>query len=115
MAKEAKEVLGEVILTNGLIDVEASVAKYRAALSTMVSQETDQVGRIQASVNAAFDRYPNRNIEIDVLAAFVMDDLQIDPFEQKAFAKQVKQFVRNNADYQVCKGFGGGVKRVIFP
>ena len=97
---------------NGLIDEVASIAQYTEQLDKLVAAEADRVENIAAAVTAVFDRYPTTNIEMGTLATLVMNEMQTDPFQQREMKEHVLNFVRNNAEFRIFKGSGGGCRRV---
>ncbi len=98
----------------GQIDIAASTNNYAKALSVWISEnETDQ-DKIEASVNAVMDRYPN-NLFMPMLINLSVQEISDDPTKFKTLEKRIKAFIktqRETGKIEVKKGAKPGIKRV---
>ena len=105
----------------GSIDVDATVAKFRAdVLRHQVERETEQA-TIGTAVHAVFDEYPGASLNMPYVQSQTLSKLNAQPENFKALGKRVQRFIQENAanersagmTFRIAKGKGGGVSRWV--
>ena len=101
-----------VVLSNGRVDVDASVAKFRSALEAQAASQETIGGRVATAVSAVFDSHLGKVLTMPVLSTFAFMELGGNTAEYNDIVEAVANHVRNNPEFQIVKGAGGGVSRV---
>ena len=108
-----------VVRSGGLIDRDASVAAFTAALDAHIVESETEGAVIAEAVGAVFDQYKGAAINMPALETFALTRLNVQPETWASLRTKVKSFVRDNSTdtreegglFQGKKGSGGGVRR----
>ena len=113
-----------VVLNEGSIDVEASVLKFRNALTIAKASHDNDLETIATGVHAVYDQFPGAYIQIDALKSMVLSKLGVSPHAYGAVADRLHKFVQENTEakdgktasgadaiFLLKKGKGGGFAR----
>ena len=101
---------------SGSVDVLASAEKYAEALQAWVAENEIAPERLDAVVNAVFDRFPGKTIQMPALLSLCAVEMGGDPNAHKQVTKRLHAHVRGMASagtLSITKGVGGGVTRVV--
>lgn len=110
--------------SDGTFDVDASMAAYGEALVAWKAENEIPTDRIEAAVEAVFDRFPTARLSMPALIHEAVSELQGTPAQHKALSKRVQNYVtgqcgtgetRNTGRLDIQKGVGGGVLRLALP
>lgn len=113
-----------VIGTDGSADVAASANKYAKALTEWKALNEVPTERIEAAVEAVFDRFPDQRLSMPSLLHEAVTELKGTPEQHKTLSKRVRAYVagqccigdaRNTGRLDIQKGVGGGVIRLALP
>jgi translation initiation factor 2B subunit (eIF-2B alpha/beta/delta family) len=106
-----------VVLSNGSVDVQATVESFRTQLETYVSSQTNTVETVHNALNQLFDAHP-KTLSLPFVVQTVLGSLEVTPENCKALTKQVQDIikassskVRDGSLLRVEVGRGGGVSR----
>jgi len=109
---------GYVVKTDGEINVEETVQKFRAELLVYKTERELESETVGQAVHAVFDDWRGVNINMPALQTAALKYLNFQPENHKALSQKVTEYVRANAGkretgalFFIGKGKGGGVKR----
>lgn len=113
-----------VVVKDGVIDVEASVTKFRNAVTIAAETRKNDLEVVAVNVAAVYDQYPGAYIQIDALKSFVLRRLDVSPAAYSEIAERVHKYVQENTEagngiteagtpalFVLKKGKGGGFAR----
>lgn len=110
---------------DGTVDVSESMKAYEAALVAWKAENEIPTDRIEAAVEAVFDRFPGQRLAMPALLHEAVSELQGTPAQHKALTARVQAYVtgqcgttketRNTGRIDIQKGVGGGVLRLALP
>lgn len=107
-----------VVKTDGEIDVEETVQKFRAELLNYKTERELEAETVGQAVHAVFDEWLGVNINMPALQTAALKYLNFQPENHKVLSQKVAEYVRANAGkretgalFFIGKGKGGGVKR----
>jgi hypothetical protein len=110
---------------DGSVDVAASANAYAKALTEWKAQNEIPTDRIEAAVEAVFDRFPGVRLSMPSLLHEAVTELKGSPAQHKALSARVQSYVtgqcgatketRNTGRLDIQKGVGGGVLRLALP
>lgn len=104
----AKQETFVVFGIDGMIDLIASRAMFEAHLDKQVVLHED----LHRAVHVIFNRYPNNPLRVDAFERLVLNQMEIDPFNQDSVEGLVMNYVRNCPEFRVTRGRDGGVRRI---
>jgi len=109
---------GYVVKTDGEINVDETVNKFRAELLVYKTERELEAETVGQAVNAVFDDWRGVNINMPALQTAALKYLNFQPENHKALSQKVAEYVRANSGkretgalFFIGKGKGGGVKR----
>lgn len=100
---------------DGSVDVVASAEKYAEALAAWAAENEIATEELDNAVNAVFDRFPGKTIQMPALLSLCAVEIGGDPSNHKQVTKRLHAHVRGMAKagtLSITKGVGGGVARV---
>ena len=111
--------------SDGSVDLDASAAKFNAALLTHCAEREMEQATIADAVDAAFEKYSAlERINMPALVTFALNRLNSQPENHKVLELKIQTYVRENSQGEVAddgtqerpdskfligKGKGGGV------
>jgi hypothetical protein len=101
----------------GVADVAASANAYAKALTAWKEANEIPTARIEAAVEAVFDRAKGR-LSMPALISFAVNELSQDPSVHKNLSERVRAYVTSQKKagrLTVTQGKNGGVTRVALP
>lgn len=101
----------------GVADVAASANAYAKALTAWKQANEIPTERIEAAVEAVFDRAKSR-LPMPALISFTVNELSQEPGAHKSLSDRVHAYItgqRKVGRLLVVQGKGGGVERVVRP
>lgn len=106
--------------TDGSADVDASMEAYGEALATWKRTNEIPTDRIEAAVEAVFDRFPGQRLPMPALLSAAVLGLSATPDQHKALTARCHAYVTgqsasNTGRLDIGKGKGGGVLRLSLP
>ena len=104
----AKQETFVVFGTDGMIDRDASTNAFIAELDRQCTIEVE----LRQAVHTIFNRYPTANLETEPFVRLVLNQMEIDPFEQKNMKENVMNYVQNSPEFKIFRGARGGVRRI---
>lgn len=113
-----------VLDSNKDIDVEASVEKFRAAVTKAAETRKNDLDVVSSAVATLFDRYPGAFIQIDAIKSMVCQALNVHHSAFDAIGDRVHKYVQEWTEagngiteegkpalFVLKKGRGGGFAR----
>lgn len=113
------------VVTDGNIDVEASVERFRQAITVAAETRRNDLEVIANGVSQVFDRFRGAHIQIAALQSFVLQDLKVHPSAYGLLGERVHKYVQEwtevgngitetgaKALFRLRKGKGGGWCRI---
>lgn len=105
-----------VVRSSGSIDVEATVANFRSALSVHLAERETQQATIADAVHTVFDQYKGQTISMPSLTGLALQALNVQPENFGALTERVQEYVREQSKgeasiFVIAKGKGGGCSR----
>ena len=111
--------------SDGTVDVAVSAQAYADALTAWKAENEIPTDRIEAAVEAVFDRFPGSRLAMPALLHEAVSELQGTPAQHKALTTRVQKYVaaqcgntketRNTGRLDIQQGVGGGVLRLALP
>jgi hypothetical protein len=110
--------------SDGTADVNASAAKYAAALTAWKVDNEIPTETIETAVEAVFDRFPGVRLSMPSLLHEAVSELSGTPAQYKSLSTRIQAYVtgqcgtgdaRNTGRLDIQKGVGGGVARLATP
>lgn len=102
--------------TNGAVDMDATVLKFRTDLDAHLAARAERDSQIADAVNAVFDQYRGANINLPALETLALSKLGADPSNYGELAEALRSYIKDNSGeggaFKVAKGKGGGCHRV---
>lgn len=98
----SKLVLGD----DGLVDMDASCAAFRAVLESYVAERELESETIAKAVNDVFDERRGCGMNLPALTGFALAKLNAQPSNYAVLEEKVKQYIRNNSDRPASKKTG---------
>jgi len=97
----------------GLVDVDASVAKFAVFVANLKEQEDKDIARVLTGLNTVFDKNKGVRLEVPTVVNLTMAELGCSVTEYKDLSKLAHEILSNNKKiFSVKRGRGGGVGRV---
>lgn len=105
-----------VVRNGGSVDIEASVDKFRSALTVHLAERETQQATIADAVHTVFDKNKGTVISMPALTGLALQELNAQPENFTVLSERVQEYVRENAQgdsstFIIAKGKGGGCKR----
>lgn len=105
---------------DGSVDIAASGNAYMKALAEWATQNETPTDKIEAAVEAVFDKFPTGRISVPSLVGFALTELGATPDQHKSLTNRVRAYVsgqcaNNTGRLDIMKGVGGGVMRLSRP
>ena len=106
--------------TDGTADLAASTNAYAKALAEWKKANEIPVDRIEAAVEAVFDRFPSQRLAMPMLLNLAVAELGGAPTQFKTLQDAVHGYVtgqsaKNTGRIDIVKGKNGGVQRLALP
>jgi hypothetical protein len=108
-----------VVRTNGLIDVDATMAKFHGELVNYQLNSELEAETIAEAVATVFDNHKGTNFNMPSLVNSTRIVLNVQPDSYITMTDKIEKHLRANASpdresgalYKISKGKGGGVRR----
>lgn len=97
--------------TEGIIDVEQTLAKVAETLQVLVEKEAVGMAAISQAAHAVFDQHTGP-LSMPVVCSYTFQNLGLPPSEYVDTCKAIALYVRTSPQFKVAKGKGGGVSRL---
>lgn len=102
-----------IVRNNGSIDLEASRAKFTAALELYTAERETEDASVADAVNAVFDQYKGAAVNLPALKSLALGKLNATHAQFALLSDRVGNYVKANPSlFEVKKGKGGGVSRL---
>jgi hypothetical protein len=95
-----------------MVEQANELNEFEIELDKKINFYQSIIPELSRAVNVIFDRYPDKNIEIGPFTTLVLNQMEVDVFQQKDMKVHVMNFIHGSAEFKVFRGKNGGVRRV---
>jgi hypothetical protein len=98
---------------DGSVDVQATLDKFSFDLELFESKEKSENETIGVAIHKVFDCHMGKRIPMPYLITEGLRALNATPDNFSILSERIGNYVRNSPQFNVAKGRGGGVGRVV--